>query len=335
MSSSGGTADPFLTHLVDVLNEHRPLVSIQRYEGPPDWQKDSILQSLHAILRRMHTAEETVKALKASEEWDKNNRGTKKRRSMDIDHGSPVGNGRVTSYTSNLTGGSSPSSHSRSRSHGSRNDSDSLDSSSMDFEMLDSDGSERGERPTSLSSNEAPVMLGASENVSSGLANTRASPSMNIDLNGLRPTVDAQKMFDRPYPLPQPSYPYSAPATTSLEHACCQACGRPYSDGGFPPLNNVGNPFGGTSDRDSPLVIPPGPLAAAAFESGMSAVEELRLLKTQVQDVSRVCQAVARGDLTQKITVPVQGVVMVQLKDVINTMVRPPILHTILVRPHI
>ena len=53
----------------------------------------------------------------------------------------------------------------------------------------------------------------------------------------------------------------------------------------------------------------------------MSAVEELRLLKTQVQDVARVCEAVARGDLSQKITVPVQGVVMVQLKDVINTMV--------------
>jgi len=62
-------------------------------------------------------------------------------------------------------------------------------------------------------------------------------------------------------------------------------------------------------------------LAAAAFESGMSAVEELRLLKAQVQDVARVCNAVARGDLSQKITVPVQGVVMVQLKDVINTMV--------------
>jgi osomolarity two-component system sensor histidine kinase NIK1 len=45
------------------------------------------------------------------------------------------------------------------------------------------------------------------------------------------------------------------------------------------------------------------------------------LLKDQVQDVSRVCNAVARGDLSQKITVPVQGVVMVQLKEVINTMV--------------
>jgi len=64
-----------------------------------------------------------------------------------------------------------------------------------------------------------------------------------------------------------------------------------------------------------------GPLAHAAFESGMSAVEELKLLKAQVQDVARVCNAVARGDLSQKITVPVQGLVMVQLKNVINTMV--------------
>ncbi|KAF8815624.1 hypothetical protein BYT27DRAFT_7249003 [Phlegmacium glaucopus] len=39
------------------------------------------------------------------------------------------------------------------------------------------------------------------------------------------------------------------------------------------------------------------------------------------QDVTRVFNAVARGDLFQKITVPVQGVVVVRLKDVINTMI--------------
>ena len=50
-------------------------------------------------------------------------------------------------------------------------------------------------------------------------------------------------------------------------------------------------------------------------------VQELQLLKDQVQDVARVCNAVARGDLSQKITVVVQGVVMVQLKGVINAMV--------------
>lgn len=39
----------------------------------------------------------------------------------------------------------------------------------------------------------------------------------------------------------------------------------------------------------------------------MSAVEELRLLKAQISDVARVCNCVARGDLTQKITDPVWG----------------------------
>ena len=56
-------------------------------------------------------------------------------------------------------------------------------------------------------------------------------------------------------------------------------------------------------------------------ESGLSAEEELRLLKAQVQDIARVCKAVALGDLTQHITVPVQGPVMVELKDIINQMV--------------
>jgi hypothetical protein len=44
---------------------------------------------------------------------------------------------------------------------------------------------------------------------------------------------------------------------------------------------------------------------------------ELQLLWDQVQDETRVCNAVARSDLSQKITVPVQGAT----QDVINTMV--------------
>jgi hypothetical protein len=42
---------------------------------------------------------------------------------------------------------------------------------------------------------------------------------------------------------------------------------------------------------------------------------ELQLLKDRIQDVPCVCNGVPRGDLSQKITVPVQGVVMAQLKD--------------------
>jgi hypothetical protein len=66
--------------------------------------------------------------------------------------------------------------------------------------------------------------------------------------------------------------------------------------------------------------VPPA-LAAAVLKGVRSAVEELKLLKMQLGDVARVCIAVGRGDLAQKITVEVEGPVMVQLKDVVNTMV--------------
>src|SRR5690606_16604755 len=43
-------------------------------------------------------------------------------------------------------------------------------------------------------------------------------------------------------------------------------------------------------------------------------------LTTQVRDISQVTTAVARGDLTRKVKVDVQGE-MLQLKDTVNTMV--------------
>ena len=154
--------------------------------------------------------------------------------------------------------------------------------------------------------------------------------NMTISLDGLQSSIDPSTLFSRAYGnmkayqaqaavvaaaarhSPIANGHSSAPPTA---HAHCPTCGRSVSD----PIVLPG--YADMSPDSSPLVIPMGPLAAAAFESGMSAVEELKLLKAQVQDVARVCNAVARGDLSQKITVVVQGVVMVQLKDVINTMV--------------
>lgn len=146
--------------------------------------------------------------------------------------------------------------------------------------------------------------------------------NMTISLDGLQSSIDPSNIFSRAYGNMKAyqaraiAAAASSPAHNhnSAAYPHCPTCGRPVTD----PLMLPGSE---TSPDSSPLVIPMGPLAAAAFESGMSAVEELKLLKAQVQDVARVCNAVARGDLSQKITVPVQGVVMVQLKDVINTMV--------------
>lgn len=75
----------------------------------------------------------------------------------------------------------------------------------------------------------------------------------------------------------------------------------------------------GASKEDPESAV--GAFERYSDESGLSAQDELRLLKAQVQDIARVCKAVAFGDLSQHITVPVQGHVMVELKDIINQMV--------------
>ena len=155
-------------------------------------------------------------------------------------------------------------------------------------------------------------------------SSTRAN--MTISLEGLQSTIDPSKIFSRAYNTAKAQQYINGQTNSSgynsappTAHAHCPTCGKSISDPLI--LYNASFEAENTSLGSSPMVVPMGPLAAAAFESGMSAVEELKLLKAQVQDVARVCNAVARGDLSQKITVPVQGVVMVQLKDVINTMV--------------
>lgn len=107
---------------------------------------------------------------------------------------------------------------------------------------------------------------------------------------------------------------------SAKEHCACPTCGRPIAnstvDSSVDLSTEIPRQF--ASDEGS-LSHPPAP--AAAFESEMSAAEELKLLKTQIRDVRRVCEAIARGDFSQKVTVPVQGGDMVHLKDDINTMV--------------
>ena len=145
-------------------------------------------------------------------------------------------------------------------------------------------------------------------------ATARTPSPMTISLDGVvNPLDNSNKAFN----INMGNGTSSAPPTYHAEHTNCPTCGKAVTDNTM--LARITALHG--PPVSSPLIIPPGPLAAAAFESGMSAVEELRLLKAQVQDVAKVCNAVARGDLSQKITVPVQGVVMAQLKEVINGMV--------------
>ena len=101
------------------------------------------------------------------------------------------------------------------------------------------------------------------------------------------------------------------PPTPHGDFVSCPLCG---STSDSIAVSDVSSAFKTSSSPDFPLIDAP-------FESDMGAVKELRLLKAQISDVARVCNAIAHGDLFQKVTVPAQGVVMIQFRDVVNSMV--------------
>ncbi|KIJ97792.1 hypothetical protein K443DRAFT_681283 [Laccaria amethystina LaAM-08-1] len=277
--------DPFRSHLVALLSIYElgpfPGAPIPRYDGPADWQTEMILKSLGVVAKRMWDAEAAVVSIGGI------SKGAKLKRDGDAD-----GDEWMT----------------------------------VNKQAKDETISTNGDSTTANHHSADRTPPAESQNLSTA---ARAN-GMTISLDGLPSSIDPSKAFSRAYGSmkaasiishhPPSSSSSSAPPTS---HAHCPTCGKTVSDPLVIPIYS--SPSSSSSPDvhlgSSPLVIPMGPLAAAAFESGMSAVEELKLLKAQVQDVARVCNAVARGDLSQKITVPVQGVVMVQLKDVINTMV--------------
>ena len=264
----------------------------------------------------MYTAEDTLNSIKASENWETNGPDTKKRRSVgDIPHNSSTHSQAVSSHSQSnatsagfsISANGNPTSFFPSKAYPTKN---GIAASAT-----------HGDTPVTTNGDDMSIDL-TPEDEQTPPASHRATavgrtPSpMTISLDGLSSSLDPAKMFAW---TQNNGTSASAPSTSHADHVMCPTCGKAITDSIT--MSKISSTFTG-SPSGSPLVVPPGPLAAAAFESGMSAVEELRLLKAQVQDVARVCNAVARGDLSQKITVPVQGVVMVQLKDVINTMVR-------------
>lgn len=294
----GGLQHPFLNHLIALLSVYElgPCSTpIPRYDGPGNWQTQSILRSLESMARRMFTAEEAYKAIKSVESSGPE---TKKRRSVgdSPSHSSVASSSSWTDVAANNhAGGQSP--------FFTPSPSSSIDSIPMAL-----DDAARHDEEDDASMHESEPTPSASRR-----NGVRPPSPMTISLDGVVNPLEKTQVFRHSM-----NGPASAPPSSHVDHVACPSCGKLITDSStMARIAELAGP-----PVSSPMVIPPGPLVAAAVESGMSAVEELRLLKAQVQDVAKVCNAVARGDLSQKITVPVQGPVMVQLKEVINTMVR-------------
>lgn len=297
-------AHPFLSHLVALLSIYElsptlnasnsdgtstpartPGIPLPRYDGPHTAQTDSITRSLSSLAMRMRSAEEH---LGYSHPW----------------------------LPPQITTHSHPSDLLKRY--------DSSDSSASDGTPTKDT---YGEKDPFAVAVEAPTPLRSEDGdspqtraIRSAIRHARAPSPMQISLDGLQPIRREESIPMRDMENQSQSSRSPSSSNTSVPSPYhCPTCRRPVTKPGTYTGTSGGGFLG--SPNGSPLVVPPGPLSAAAFESGMSAVEELRLLKAQVQDVARVCKAVANGDLTQKIEVGVQGPVMVQLKDVINTMV--------------
>ncbi|KAI5891245.1 two-component histidine kinase Le.nik1-like protein [Schizophyllum commune H4-8] len=120
-----------------------------------------------------------------------------------------------------------------------------------------------------------------------------------------------------------PVFSHSAPPTVQAlpESINCPTCNSKVKiPDGIAMMNRFRTVDTTPAGRDGPPPMAPlGPNYAA--HASLPRAQELSLLETQVMEVARVCKAVASGDLTQRIDIPVQGATMVQLKDIINTMV--------------
>jgi osomolarity two-component system sensor histidine kinase NIK1 len=292
---------------IDLVSSHYeagPLQStLPSYNGPPDERIERTLKALARLAKRAYTAEDMLAQVRAAENIGPE---TKKRRSLDVPETIQSIGSSMSSYNGFTNNKPGPSVFFTDLyqptfpSNGVRDTASSVSDSDTEMNV--------DPTPTSSSA--------TSDSTINGKDVKRSGSPMSISLDGLS-SIDSHRFYARPYSSSAGNLSWSAPPSSHGDSIPCPTCGKPLGDTTlFAKLRS----YNGT--EGSPLVVPPGPLVAAAFESGLSAVEELRLLKAQVQDVARVCNAVARGDLSQKITVPVQGVVMVQLKDVINTMVR-------------
>lgn len=106
----------------------------------------------------------------------------------------------------------------------------------------------------------------------------------------------------------------------------CPTCGRCWI---YPPSSTSTTTTGTNTTPEKAAVesdptlmgIPPGPAIPAISDSGLSVEEENIWLRALVVDAARVCGAVSKGDLNQKITAPAKGSAMINLKEIINVMV--------------
>ncbi|KAH9928109.1 uncharacterized protein B0H18DRAFT_1001439 [Fomitopsis serialis] len=276
---------PFYQYLVAPLPAYElglSFVPVPRSESSSDWETDSVLRSFTAIARRMYTAEETIAAIKASR-----SSSPESKKCCNVGDNPPI----------------SSTSSSSSRSDGAEANGSIGQTATSTPPFIGTPSSSVENSPSTMDNNghhhhphrvdKDVEMFNADANAE---AESETTPQMQQPRgrNGLRREVGNPRV--------KRIAPQSAPPASTAESAHSPHCGK----------NLYTNVDVNVPQLSSSLVVPIGPLAAAA-ENGMSAVEEAAQGSGPGRRAS--LQRCPSG-LSQKITVPVQGVDMVQLKEV-------------------
>jgi osomolarity two-component system, sensor histidine kinase NIK1 len=264
--------DAFLSHLITVLSIYELGLfpaSFPTYDGPSNWQTESVLRSLSALTCRIHLAEDVPpEDLNIINAPSKDRVGEDRSGVSDTQAVSSLSQSSASSASFSYPGNENP----------------------MSFTKNGTVGTTLGVLP-----------------ITDGMRGDGKSDDDRTMSTSHKSTVVASQMTS-----------FSAPSISRADHIVCPTCGNTIID----TIAQINTPPNfAVSPSYLPLIVPPTPLSTEPTEPALPTLEELRLLKSQLGDVARVCNAVARGDLSHKITVPVHGTVMVQLKDVINTMV--------------
>lgn len=287
------TPDAFRSHLIALVSAYQlgPTsgVPVPRYDGTRDWQTETILVCLSEFARRMWAAEETVVRLQKEARRRDRRRAKGKRNGQN-------GNGSIDDDSWDDI-------------------CDSIDDSDSDEESVVLRGIPRHEYE--------PSLIKSNGHGGYGYGNGLSLRDVNRD-HYYHNHSRASKNTNNLSPKPTVTTTTGAGGTFQVS---CPTCGRCWiyppsstsaTTGATPTVENVG-----AAENDSVLMglLPPGPAIPAISDSGLSIEEENVWLRALVVDAARVCGAVSKGDLNQKITAPAKGSAMTNLKEIINVMV--------------
>lgn len=128
---------------------------------------------------------------------------------------------------------------------------------------------------------------------------------------------------------PSPLETHLVAVLAVYEHGPIPKSIPPYTGPASPEVTEILRAIDTIARRTQPAVTTALTTSAPGQEGGIplqsaaplsEAAEELQLLTAQVHDIARVCTAITEGDLSQRMTVPVQGGATETVKDVVNNM---------------